>query len=55
MMGLARRSVYAGLDGTPKDALHREAWGPGVMCGTEDIKEGVRSWLKRRPPAYNGF
>jgi 2-(1,2-epoxy-1,2-dihydrophenyl)acetyl-CoA isomerase len=55
MMGLARRSVYASFSGTLEDALHRETWGLGVMRGTEDIKEGVRSWMKKRPPKYTGF
>jgi 2-(1,2-epoxy-1,2-dihydrophenyl)acetyl-CoA isomerase len=55
MMGLARRSVHASLTGTLQDALSRESWGLGVMRGTEDIKEGVRSWMKKRPPKYTGF
>ncbi len=55
MMGLARRSVYASFTGTLQDALHRETWGLGVMRRTEDIAEGVRSWLKKRPPNYTGF
>ncbi|MBE9538998.1 MAG: enoyl-CoA hydratase/isomerase family protein [Proteobacteria bacterium] len=55
MMGLARRAVYTGLDGTLEDAIMREAWGISVAPKTEDAKEGFRAWIKKRPTEFTGL
>ncbi len=55
MMGLARRAVYQGLDGSLEEAIMREAWGITVAPKTQDVKEGIRAWMKKRPPEFKGL
>ncbi len=54
MMGLARRAVYEGMNGTLEDAIMREAWGITVAAKTQDVKEGIRAWMKKRPAEFSG-
>tara|TARA_B110000503_G_C7092555_1_gene390066 strand:+ start:33 stop:569 length:537 start_codon:yes stop_codon:yes gene_type:complete len=54
MMGLTRRAVYDGLNGSLEDAIMREAWGISVAPKTQDVKEGIRAWLKKRSPEFTG-
>lgn len=51
---LSKRLVQ-GSDGADFDTqLEREAWAIQVSSGSEDRKEGIRSFLERRPPEFRG-
>lgn len=53
-LGLAKEAVVRGLDGTLPQGLEIEADLFGMATTTEDRAEGVRSFLEKRDPEFQG-
>lgn len=53
-LGLAKEAVVRGLDGTLPQGLEVEADLFGLVATTEDRAEGVRSFLEKRDPEFEG-
>lgn len=53
-LGLAKEAVVRGLDGTLPQGLEVEADLFGLVATTEDRAEGVRSFLEKRDPDFQG-
>ncbi len=53
-LGLAKEAVVRGLDGTLPQGLEVEADLFGLVATTEDREEGVRSFLEKRDPEFQG-
>lgn len=53
-LGLAKEAVVRGLDGTLPQGLEIEADLFGLVVTTEDRAEGVRSFLEKRDPEFEG-
>ena len=47
-------AVNAGLEMPIDEALAHEATLFGLICTTEDMKEGTRAFLEKRPPKFQG-
>ena len=47
-------AVAAGLEMPLEEAQSLEATLFGVLCTTEDMKEGTRAFLEKRPPQFKG-
>ncbi|MFQ5790043.1 MAG: enoyl-CoA hydratase/isomerase family protein [Acidobacteriota bacterium] len=47
-------AVDRGLDGSSEEGLALEASLFGVLCGTEDLREGMRAFLEKRPAEFKG-
>lgn len=50
----AIEAVNRGLDGTLAEGLAVEADLFGILCGTQDMREGMKAFLEKRPPAFQG-
>jgi enoyl-CoA hydratase len=46
--------VNAGLETPMGEAQAHEATLFGLICTTEDMKEGTRAFLEKRPPKFQG-
>ena len=53
-LGLAKEAVVRGMDGTLPQGLEVEADLFGLVVTTEDRAEGVRSFLEKRDPEFQG-
>lgn len=53
-LGLAKEAVVRGMDGTLPQGLEVEADLFGLVVTTEDRAEGVRSFLEKRDPEFEG-
>lgn len=53
-LGLAKEAVVRGMDGTLPQGLEVEADLFGLVATTQDREEGVRAFLERRDPAFEG-
>lgn len=52
---LTKRLVYSGLEANHYFLqLACEAWGMSTCWETEDVEEGARSFLEKRPPQFKG-
>ena len=51
---LAAEAVHRGLEMNFEDASRLEATLFGLICTTEDMKEGTRAFLEKRPAAFQG-
>ncbi len=50
----ALAAMRHGIDGSLEAGLELEANAFGVLCGTEDMHEGMRAFLEKRSPAFAG-
>ena len=53
-VSLAIRAVHEGLQMPLKEALRHEASLFALTTSTEDMKEGTRAFLEKRPPQFKG-
>lgn len=53
-LGLAKEAVVRGMDGTLPQGLEVEADLFGLVATTQDREEGVRAFLERRDPTFEG-
>ena len=51
---LAKLLVYKGSETSLDDGLTMEAISMGLVYGTEDLKEGISSFLQKREPEFKG-
>jgi enoyl-CoA hydratase len=51
---LALQAVHQGLEMTQAEGLKLEAALFGLACATEDMREGTRAFLAKRPPVFRG-
>jgi enoyl-CoA hydratase len=47
-------AVGSGLDLPLDEALHLEATLFGLLCASDDMREGTRAFLEKRPPQFRG-
>jgi enoyl-CoA hydratase len=50
----ALQAVHQGLDMPQAEGLALEAALFGLTCATDDMREGTRAFLEKRPPKYKG-
>jgi enoyl-CoA hydratase len=50
----ALQAVHAGLQMTQAEGLGLEATLFGILCSTEDMREGTRAFLEKRQASYKG-
>ena len=53
-MRYLKEAVLSGLDGTLEQGLRLEADLSFLLQSTDDRREGIESFLQRRPPTYRG-
>ena len=46
--------VHSGMEASLVAGLALEKFAPGAQCETEDKKEGLRAFLEKRPPQWQG-
>jgi 2-(1,2-epoxy-1,2-dihydrophenyl)acetyl-CoA isomerase len=53
-MAVMRRNIITALDGSFDEVLRTEAEGQRIAGNTGDAREGARSFLEKRKPAFKG-
>jgi enoyl-CoA hydratase len=53
-IGLALQAIDAGLDRPMDEALSHESTLFGAACDSDEMKEGTRAFLEKRPPQFRG-
>lgn len=53
-IGLTRVGMNRGLDGSLREVLGYEAFAQALATQTEDVREGIRAFLEKRPPEFKG-
>jgi 2-(1,2-epoxy-1,2-dihydrophenyl)acetyl-CoA isomerase len=54
-IALTKWLLNRSLDSDRLTAFQEESWAQEAVTGTEDSKEGVASFVERRPPAFKGW
>lgn len=53
-IGLAKRALHQGMELPLEDVLDQEAEMQGLVVRTEDFQEGVKAFLEKRQPTFQG-
>jgi len=53
-IGLTLQAVNRGMEMPLAEALEWEVAQYALSCATEDVKEGTRAFLEKRPPRFRG-
>lgn len=53
-LALAKRLVNSGMDTSLDTGLEMESFAVGVIFSTDDLKEGISSFLQKKKPNYKG-
>ncbi len=51
---LAKRAMYKAENTDLREALEFETFAQNLAQGTEDAKEGIRAFVEKREPEFNG-
>jgi 2-(1,2-epoxy-1,2-dihydrophenyl)acetyl-CoA isomerase len=54
-IGLTKWLLNRSLDSDRLTAFQEESWAQEAVTGTEDSKEGVASFVERRPAVFKGW
>ena len=47
-------AIERGVEMSQEEGLFLEATLFGLSCATEDMREGTKAFLEKRPPAFKG-
>jgi 2-(1,2-epoxy-1,2-dihydrophenyl)acetyl-CoA isomerase len=53
-LGLSKRLLNRAYESTLETALEEEAFAQSLVVRSEDTREGMQSFVERRPPAFKG-
>jgi 2-(1,2-epoxy-1,2-dihydrophenyl)acetyl-CoA isomerase len=53
-IGMIKRMLNRSFESSLEEALEREASLQGVAVSTNDVREGIMSFLEKRPPSFTG-
>ena len=53
-LGLTRRLIWDSIDSSWDEQVHNESMAAGVAGKTEDVAEGMRAFMEKRPPVFRG-
>jgi 2-(1,2-epoxy-1,2-dihydrophenyl)acetyl-CoA isomerase len=53
-LGLSKRLLNRSLQGDMDTCLAEEAFSQALVANSEDITEGIRAFMEKRPPAFKG-
>jgi 2-(1,2-epoxy-1,2-dihydrophenyl)acetyl-CoA isomerase len=51
---LAKRAIYHNLETDLRQALEFETFAQNICFDTDDAKEGIRAFVEKRPPSFEG-
>ena len=51
---LAKRAIYHNLESDLRQALEFETFAQNICFDTDDAKEGIRAFVEKRPPSFEG-
>lgn len=52
---LARRALYRSQESDLRSALEFETYAQNICRDTEDAREGIRAFVDKRPPSFQGY
>jgi 2-(1,2-epoxy-1,2-dihydrophenyl)acetyl-CoA isomerase len=53
-IGISKRLLNRSLESDLETAFSEEAFGQSLVAQSEDMKEGMRSFMEKRPPRFSG-
>ena len=53
-LNFAKAVLNKALDGSFANGIEMEGKSMAILCGMDDVKEGVQAWKERRPPVFHG-
>ena len=51
---LAKRAIYHNLESDLRQALEFETFAQNICFDTDDAKEGIRAFVEKRSPSFQG-